>query len=228
MRWPAVEISFFRQSYFDATMALLCDYVVSTAYRHNTLIIPNKIQQQLNSAFTLDDFFNELYKKPWIVDCPKPTNDHKKIVSYLSRYLKRPPIAESKLKHYDGNNVTFKYLDHTTKTYKKFSLTAEEFIAKFIQHIPDVGFRMIRYYGFLAHRVRGKLLPCVNQLLGHEVEANKAPTHAQMMQKYFGVNPLICILCQSPLIPVATHFNNSNVFNLMQHHRELALLKNFY
>ena len=27
-------------------------------------------------------------------------------------------------------------------------------------------FKMIRYYGFLANRVRGKLLPIVNDLLG--------------------------------------------------------------
>lgn len=223
LQWKSL---FFHQ----ATLMRQWRYHVMTlfrkAHRHGTLIIPNKIQQQLTSAFTLDNFFTELYQKTWIVDCAKPTNDHKKIIGYLSRYLKRPPIAESKLKHYDGNNVTFKYLDHTTKTYKKFSLTAEQFIAKFIQHIPDVGFRMIRYYGFLAHRVRGQLLPRVNQILGHEIEEKKAPTYAQMMQKYFGVNPLICVLCQFPLVLVATYFNKNNIFNLTQHHRELALLKN--
>ena len=30
--------------------------------------------------------------------------------NYLGRYIKRHPIADSKLKHYDGNNVIFKGL----------------------------------------------------------------------------------------------------------------------
>jgi len=98
---------------------------------------------------------------------------HKQNVSYLGRYIKRPAIAESKLKHYDGNEVTFKYLDHTTNTYRQFRLTAEQFIGRFVQHIPDIGFRMIRYYGFLAHRVRGKLLPIVYQLLEQASPVNK-------------------------------------------------------
>ena len=74
------------------------------------------------------------------------------------------------LRHYDGHKVTFSYLDHTTKTRKKMTLTTEEFIGRFVQHIPDLNFRMIRYYGFLANRVRGKLLPLVYQLLGLKIE----------------------------------------------------------
>src|SRR5258708_5048269 len=116
------------------------------AYK-NSLIIPANIQKQINHTFTFNNFLNQLYKKTWIVFCAKPCNDYKRNVEYLSRYIKRPAIAESKLRHYDGSGVTFRYLDHTTKTYRNFKLTAEEFIAKFIQHIPDRGFRMIRYYG---------------------------------------------------------------------------------
>ena len=91
-----------------------------------SLIIPHTIRQQLNPAFTLNHFFDKLYKKIWIVHCSKPSHNHQQNVSYLGRYIKRPPIAESKLKHYDGNEVTFKYLDHTTKTFRRFKLTAQQ------------------------------------------------------------------------------------------------------
>ncbi len=33
---------------------------------------------------------------------------------YLGRYLKRPPMAMSRLKHYDGSTVIFESLNHNT------------------------------------------------------------------------------------------------------------------
>jgi len=195
-------------------------------HRQKPLIIPNTIQKQLNPLFTFNHFLNKLYKKHWIVDCAKPSTDHKHNVTYLGGYVKRPPIAESKLRHYDGHEVTFSYLDHTTKTRKKMTLTAEDFIGRFVQHIPDVNFRMIRYYGFLANRVRGKLLPIAHQLLGQKNQAEQpVPIYAELMQKNFGFNPLTCILCGGPLVLSMIYFGQSNVHQLLQYHRELALLK---
>lgn len=190
------------------------------------LKIPKAIQQLLTPHFTFNHFLNKLYKKQWIVDCAKPTNDHKINVDYLGSYTMRPPIAESKLRHYDGNEVTFSYLNHKTKTYKKLTLSIEEFIGRFVQHIPDEGFRMIRYYGFLANRLRGKLLPIVHKLIGQQNEGNnQLPTYASLMEKSFGFNPLTCILCGKQLVLSAVRFGVSNVYQLLNVHRELALLK---
>ena len=38
-------------------------------------------------------------------------------------------------------------------------LSALEFIERVILHIPDVNFRIIRYGGFYANRVRGNFCP---------------------------------------------------------------------
>ena len=136
-------------------------------------------------------------------------------------------IAESKLRHFDGNEVAFKYLDHTTKTYRKVLMTAEEFIGRFVRHIPDANFRMIRYYGFLANRVRGKLLPLVYSLIGDKTpkSENNTTTHAMLMKKEFGLDPLSCILCGSPLLLSGIHFGKGPITNLLKYHRQLALLK---
>jgi hypothetical protein len=191
--------------YFDQhTLMKMWRYAVIKLFRdtfQKDLVLTTKIQKQLNHTFTFNHFLNWLYKKKWIVFCSKPSNDYKKNVEYLSRYIKRPAIAESKLRHYDGYEVTFKYLDHTTKTYRRLKLTAEQFISRFIQHIPDQGFRMIRYYGFLANRVRGQLLPKVYALIGNEPQQPKpSPSYAELIQKNFGFNPLTCILCGCQLI----------------------------
>ena len=196
-------------------------------HQQQALIIPPALQKQFNHTFTLNHLLDRLYQKIWIVHCSKPSNNYKHNVNYLGRYIKRPAIAESKLRHYDGAEVTFKYLDHTTKTYRFFTMTTEQFIGRFVQHIPDVGFRMIRYYGFLAHRVRGKCLPLVYQLLGQEPkELTPLPsTYAQLTQKEFGVNPLTCILCGSQLILNSIHFGSTCVQTLLGYHYELANFK---
>ena len=196
------------------------------AYRQNMLTVPKAIQNQLNPLFTFNHFLNRLYNKYWIVDCAKPSTNHKHNVTYLGSYVKRPPIAESKLRHYDGHEVTFNYLDHTTKSRKNLTLTAEQFIGRFVQHIPDKNFRMIRYYGFLANRLRGKLLPFVYQLLGqHPENQQPTPSYALLIQNAFGFNPLSCILCGSTLVLSMVKFGKTNLHHLLQYHRQLALLK---
>ena len=215
--------------YFDqATLMRLWRYQIVTLFRQKwaELIIPPAIQKQLHHAFTFHQFLDYLYKKQWIVNCSTPSEDPKQNIGYLGRYVKRPPIAESKLKHYDGHEVAFNYLDHNTNTYRQLKLSAEQFIGRFVQHIPDEGFRMIRYYGFLANRVRGKWLPIVYQLLHQEGHGSQTrpPTFAELIQKNFHFDPLTCILCGSPLVLITIHYGLS-ITQLLLFHRELALLK---
>ncbi len=65
----------------------------------------------------------------------------------------------------------------------------QEFIARFIQHIPDVGFRMVRYYGFLANRVRGEMLPKVRLLLGETDPNTPQVNYRTLMQNNFNIDP---------------------------------------
>lgn len=216
--------------FHQATLMRMWRYEIVSLFKKSheltSLNIPFAIKKQLNHTLTFDNFLDGLYKKHWIVHCSKPTTNHKKNINYLGRYIKRPPIAESKLRHYDGFEVGFNYLDHKTSTYRRFTLTVEQFIGRFVQHIPDAGFRMIRYYGFLAHRVRGALLPLVYQLLGQSNnQAYFAPSYAQLIQKEFGFDPLTCILCGCYMRLVTVNFGKTSNKKLHRFHRELALLK---
>ena len=86
-------------------------------------------------------------------------------VEYLGKYIKRPPIGETRIKLYDGKTVTFEYLDHYTNIKETMALPVLDFIERLLCHIPDKHFRNIRYYGFLSNRLKGKLLPSVYKLL---------------------------------------------------------------
>ena len=81
---------------------------------------------------------------------------------------------------------------------KSFDITT--FIGKLIQHIPDQGFKMIRYYGFLANRVRGVLLNVVYYALNLSKKLDsKKPTYVSLMIKSFGIDPMSCVTCKSPM-----------------------------
>lgn len=228
----SLDLTQWKNVYFNQTTLMrLWRCRIIQLFRNESLkglSIPSTLSKQLNHTFTFNQFLDSLYKKTWIVHCSKPTQDHKLNISYFGRYVKRPAIAESKLKHYNGNTISFRYLDHTTKTYRQFKLTVEQFIARFIQHIPDLNFRMIRYYGFLANRVRGNLLPHVYQLIGQNKNDTKSipPTYADLIKKDFGFDPLTCILCGHALVLSHIHFGKTRIFELLQHHQQLALLKN--
>ena len=73
-----------------------------------------------------------------------------------------------------GGRVTFRYKDyadgHRDKT---LTLTAEEFLRRFVQHVLPKGFVKIRHYGLLANRTREVRLTECRRLL---VVANLAHT----------------------------------------------------
>jgi len=67
---------------------------------------------------------------------------------------------------------------------------------RYISHIPVKHFKMVRYYGFLSNRKRGKRLPQVYEAL--EMEARKKPEKpgfAALMKEFLRTDPYRCILC---------------------------------
>jgi hypothetical protein len=86
-------------------------------------------------------------------------------VKYLSRYLKRPPVATSQLRHYRGSAIVHQYYDHRTQQHTRQKIRLEEMLQRYVSHIPARHFKMVHYYGFLANHKRGTLLPKVYDAL---------------------------------------------------------------
>ena len=114
--------------------------------------------------------------------------------------VKKPPISASRLAHYHAGEVSFTYLDHYTKTHKTKTLTQKEMVARIVSHVPEKHFKMIRYYGFLANRVRSTLLPVIYKQLGQERRHPPLPTFASMMKAFTKIDPFQCILCGSRML----------------------------
>jgi hypothetical protein len=76
------------------------------------------------------------------------------LLKYISRYLRRLPIAEYKILSYDGERVSFWYID--TKTEKKViqDYSVKEFIELLIEQVPDRYRHGVHYFGLLAPRAK--------------------------------------------------------------------------
>ncbi|WP_338505645.1 IS91 family transposase [Erwinia aphidicola] len=140
------------------------------------------------------------YGRHWKVHFAKKTRGAWHSVKYLGRYLKRPPVSASRLRHYAGGAVVHHYLDHRTGKHKRQTLSQEDMIGRYISHVPARHFKMVRYSGFLANRKRGSLLPKVWEALSMTArEKPKRPRFAVLMKGFLGTDPYQCILCKGRL-----------------------------
>jgi len=69
------------------------------------------------------------------------------LLKYVTRYLSRPVMAQSRILDYDGEYVTFWYQRHEDEKIVIEKITALEFIGRLIIHIPDKNMKYIRYFG---------------------------------------------------------------------------------
>lgn len=132
---------------------------IRSSVKKKLLILPQSISLNLNA------FLDSLYSKVWYVNLGKKLPNARFTIIYIGRYTKRPVIAESRILEYDGKFVLFSYEDQISSKTFCVRLSVEEFIARLIRHIPDKGFRQIRYAGIFATRIRSKLIPAVNNML---------------------------------------------------------------
>ena len=77
------------------------------------------------------------------------------VLRYLGRYTHRVAISNHRLLAFDGDHVTFAYKDYAHGDQRRtMTLTAMEFLRRFVQHILPRGFVRIRQSGFLANTCR--------------------------------------------------------------------------
>ena len=88
------------------------------------------------------------YPEKWVVDCKQVGSGAKALV-YLGRYLYRGVIREKDILSYTNSDVTFRYKDSKTGSYKPRTLPGTAFIQLILQHVLPRRFRRARDYGLL-------------------------------------------------------------------------------
>lgn len=130
-------------------------------------------------------------------------------ITNLAQYIIRSPFSLAKLndKHETGMVIYRSRMSHG-KNKKNFSIsTAEEFIARITQHIPEKSFQLVRYVGWYSNRMRGDrkkqaLEKQDNENTNDEIEIIDVsdykprkippPTWRECIKKIWEVDPLEC------------------------------------
>jgi hypothetical protein len=81
---------------------------------------------------------------------------------------------------------------------KIMTITAEEFIRRFLMHILPDGFMKIRYHGLIANRNRGTKLKLCQQLTGYESKKSRLKdlNTAEIMKRLTGKDVTRCPRCE--------------------------------
>src|SRR5439155_13334806 len=104
----------------------------------------------------------------WVVYAKRPFAGPAAVLAYLSRYTHRVAISNSRLLAMDDRGVTFRWKDYRAEgrtRHKTMTLTAEEFMRRFLLHVLPSGFHRIRHYGLLAHPHRRHNIATARPLL---------------------------------------------------------------
>ena len=147
----------------------------------------------------------DLYKHKWVVSVREPIKHPEHVLKYLARYTHRVAIANSRLTQLKDGMVSFKYKDRKNNTFKQTTITATQFIRRFLFHTLPKGLVRIRHYGFFANRNRLANLNLIRRLLKLP---SLGPTikHSlkQMMLKLTGRDISLCPCClKGTMQPVA-------------------------
>jgi hypothetical protein len=111
-------------------------------------------------------FLRPLFRKDWVVYAKPPFGGPEHVLHYLARYTHRVAISNHRIVNFADGKVTFRWKDYAHKNKQRLmTVTADEFLRRFLLHMLPRGFVRIRFCGFLANRRRRELLPVCRQLL---------------------------------------------------------------
>lgn len=117
-----------------------------------------------------------IHHKPWVVHVDRPVDGRDRVLQYLSRYVHRGPMSDSRIEEVDSEYVTFKYQDKDRRKSKKMRLKGREFLRRFLQHVMPKGFHRARYYGLWGKANRARLKALRAELLAAKGQDATAPT----------------------------------------------------
>lgn len=117
--------------------------------------------------YAFKELLNVCYHKEWIPYCKKPFQGAESVIKYLGKYTHRIAISNYRIKSISKTAVTFTVKDYRNNgQWKELTVPGEEFIRRFLMHVPPKRFVRIRHYGLLSSRNKNRKITLCRNLLG--------------------------------------------------------------
>jgi len=143
-------------------------------------------------------FLATLRAHDWVVYAKPPFGGPAQVLDYLGRYTHRVAISNERLVSVADGQVRFLWKDYAhANRVKPMTLSADEFLRRFLLHVLPGGFVRIRHFGFLANRGHtAKLARCWALLAANPPAPPAAPESvATLMFRLTGVDIGECPVC---------------------------------
>jgi len=166
------------------------------AFRQGKLSFSGSLQP-LAREKAFHTFLRPLFRQDWVVFAKRPFGGPQHMLHYLARYTHRVAISNHRLVSVADGKVTFRWKDyaHGGKQ-REMTVTAEEFLRRFMLHVLPRRFVRIRFSGFLANRRRKQLLPLCQQLLASPQQRSEALGSSQTKP----AAAWLCPHCAGPMV----------------------------
>lgn len=139
---------------------------------------------------------DQCYGKEWVVYCKPPFKNASCVVEYLGRYTHRVAISNNRILKVENGQVTFKWRDYRDNGHwKQMTISADEFIRRFLLHVLPCGFMKIRHYGFLSSRGKQKWLNTCKIGTGTSLIPKEKLSAEELIEKLIGRKPSQCPRC---------------------------------
>ena len=162
------------------------------------LLLQGKLQfhgslKELAEPERFQRFLRQLFSKNWVVYAKPPFGGAEHVLQYLARYTHRVAISNHRLVAFQDHRVSFRWKDYAAGSKQKImTVSADEFLRRFLIHVLPKGLVRIRHFGLFANRKRSaSLLRCRFLLKVAAPPPQLAPT-AQIK----------CPLCSEPMLVV--------------------------
>ncbi len=179
------------------------------AYKEGDLWFPKRLEH-LYDVTKFDDLMQPLYKKSWYVYSKKTFKGPKAVIEYLGRYTHKIAITNSRIVSFENGKVTFKWRDNKDGGKQKImTLTAKEFIRRYLLHVLPTGFMKIRYIGIISNRNKNTKLKLCQKLTNTVLDLVKSSAEDILLKMTKG-NLFICPACKGTNFKLASVLNPLN------------------
>jgi Putative transposase/Transposase zinc-binding domain len=165
------------------------------------LIFPGGIAH-LKDPRIFEVFRRQFYHKKWVVYCKPPFDGAEGVLQYLGRYTHRIAISNNRILTLHDGEVCFRWRDYSDGDRQKtMTVTAHEFIRRFLLHVLPHRYVRIRHFGLLSNRNRKDDISVCRMLLDSGKtttrEKDKQETWQEQLLRICGIDVTTCPVCKN-------------------------------
>jgi hypothetical protein len=156
--------------------------------------------KRLEDISTFNEVIDSCYRKDWLVYTKEPYDNPDTVISYLGRYTHWIAISNARIKTFVNGMVTFSYKDYRDHCkIKNMTVTAKEFVRRFLLHVPPKNFMKTRHYGFLANAGKKERIKSLCSITNTPQKKDSVIDKIKILTRMIGHDPRLCPVCRSPL-----------------------------